>query len=202
VDLLGRRPKIRRLLALDVQAAFDGDPAAKSLDEIIFSYPGLEAITVFRIAHELFTMKVPLLPRMMTEYAHGVTGIDIHPGATVGESFFIDHGTGVVIGETTEIGNRVRLYQGVTLGAYRFPKDEEGQLIRDRKRHPTLGDDVTIYSGATILGAEAVIGEGSVVGGNVWLTEAVPPGSVVTIESPKLVYRDKDGKEGGKRAPG
>lgn len=191
LKLLGRIPDIRRMLAKDVQAAFDGDPAAKSLGEIIFSYPGLEAITVYRFAHELYLMKVPLLPRIMTEYAHSATGIDIHPGATIGASFFMDHGTGIVIGETTEIGNNVRIYQGVTLGAHRFPKDDKGQLIRGRKRHPTIEDNVTIYSGATILGADAVIGKGSVVGGNVWLTGAVPPGSVVTSESSELVYRDK-----------
>jgi len=191
LDFLGHIPKIRRLLAKDVQATYDGDPAAKSLDEIIFSYPGLEAITVYRFAHELHIMTVPLLPRIMTEYAHSITGVDIHPGATIGESFFIDHGTGVVVGETTQIGNNVKIYQGVTLGAHSFPKDEKGQLVRGRKRHPTIEDDVTIYSGATILGAEAVIGKGSVIGGNVWLTGPVPPGSVVTIESPGLVYRDK-----------
>jgi len=189
LDFLRKIPRLRRLLAGDVQAAYDGDPAAKSLDEIIFSYPCILAVTVYRVAHELHLQGVPLLPRIMTEYAHSVTGIDIHPGARIGEHFFIDHGTGVVIGETTEIGNRVKIYQGVTLGALSFPKDPEGHLIRGRKRHPTLEDEVTIYSNATILGA-VVIGARSVIGGNTWITEDVPPDTTVTIERPGLRYRN------------
>jgi serine O-acetyltransferase len=173
-------PNVRKLLRLDVQAAFDGDPAAKGFAEIILAYPGLEAITVYRIAHSLDELKVPLLPRIMTEYAHRKTGIDIHPGATIGRSFFIDHGTGVVIGETTEIGDNVKIYQGVTLGALSFPKDERGNVIRGRKRHPTIEDGVVIYAGATILGGDTVIGKESVIGGNTWLTHSIPAHSKVT----------------------
>ncbi|MBM4047386.1 MAG: serine acetyltransferase [Planctomycetes bacterium] len=195
VAFIQRIPKLRQMLAGDVQAAFDGDPAAKSLDEIIFSYPCLRAITVYRIAHELHLQGVPLLPRIMTEYAHSVTGIDIHPGATIGHNFFIDHGTGVVIGETTEIGDNVKLYQGVTLGALSFPKDAHGKLIRGRKRHPTLEDNVTIYANATILGGDTVIGRGSTIGGNVWLIESVPPGTKVVIEHPRQKYRDNVGRD-------
>ena len=191
VDFFGRIPKLRDLLADDVQAGYDGDPAAKSLDEIIFCYPGTLAVTTYRIAHELHIEGVPLIPRIMTEYAHGITGIDIHPGAGIGRSFFIDHGTGVVIGETCEIGDRVRLYQGVTLGALSVPKDGTGPSMRGRKRHPTIEDDVTIYAGATILGGETVIGRGSTIGGNVWLIESVPPGTKVTIEKPELRYKTK-----------
>jgi serine O-acetyltransferase len=176
-----------------VQAAYDGDPAAKSLDEIIFSYPCILAVTVYRIAHELHIQEVPLLPRIMTEYAHSITGIDIHPGASVGKDFFVDHGTGVVIGETTEIGDRVKIYQGVTLGALSFPKDSEGNIIRGRKRHPTLEDEVTIYSNATILGP-VVIGARSVIGGNTWITHDVPPDTVVTIEQPGLRFQDGNGE--------
>ena len=179
-------PMVREMLEYDVQAAFDGDPAAKSLDEIIFSYPCLVAISIYRLAHELFEQGIPLIPRMMTEYAHSITGIDIHPGARIGKGFFIDHGTGVVIGETCEIGNNVKLYQGVTLGALSFPKDERGKIIRGVKRHPTIEDDVTIYAGATILGGQTIIGKGSVVGGNVWLTHSIPPYTKVTIEEPRL----------------
>jgi serine O-acetyltransferase len=178
-------PGIRRTLAKDIQAAFDGDPAAHCIDEIILSYPAAYAITAYRAAHELHVMGAPLLPRMLTELAHSRTGIDIHPGADIGESFFIDHGTGVVIGETSVIGNHVKLYQGVTLGALSFPKDEKGRLIRGQKRHPTIEDRVVIYAGATILGGETVIGEGSVIGGNVWLTESVPPGTRVVQAEPK-----------------
>ncbi|MGD9402220.1 MAG: serine acetyltransferase [bacterium] len=184
--VIGKIPEIRRLLEGDVQAAFDGDPAAKSFDEIIFSYPGLRAIMVHRVAHELYLLEVPLLPRIMSEYAHAITGIDIHPGATIGRNFFIDHGTGVVIGETTLIGDNVKIYQGVTLGALSFPKDERGNLLRDIKRHPTLEDNVTVYSGTTILGGDTVIGRGSTVGGNVWLTTSVPPGTKVVIKTPEL----------------
>ncbi|ACL04343.1 serine O-acetyltransferase EpsC [Desulfatibacillum aliphaticivorans] len=186
--LLDALPEIRDVLETDVQAAFDGDPAAQSHDEIIFSYPGLYAIFVYRIAHKLYEMGIPLMPRTMTEYAHGLTGIDIHPGAAIGGRFVIDHGTGVVIGETTEIGENVRIYQGVTLGALSLPKNA-GEALRNKKRHPTIEDDVIIYSGATILGGETVIGKGSVVGGNVWLTESIPPGTRVIMEPPTLSYR-------------
>ena len=190
VEFLASIPALRRRLALDVQAAYDGDPAAKSFDEIISSYPGFHAVTVYRVAHELHRLGVPLLPRMMTEWAHSQTGIDIHPGARIGESFFIDHGTGVVIGETTLIGSNVKIYQGVTLGALSFPKDESGNVIRDTKRHPTIEDDVVIYSGATILGGETVIGRSSVVGGNVWITHSIPPYTKVTLEQPRMIYQE------------
>ncbi len=181
-------PDIRRVLGTDVQATYDGDPAAQSHDEIIFSYPGIFAIMVHRVAHRLFELGVPLLPRIMSEHAHSLTGIDIHPGATIGERFVIDHGTGVVIGETTQIGKNVRIYQGVTLGALSLPKNA-GQQYRGKKRHPTIEDNVIIYSGATILGGGTVIGERSVVGGNVWLTESVPPDTTVLMEQPRLVYK-------------
>jgi serine O-acetyltransferase len=180
-------PGLRAVLATDVRAALEGDPAAKSYDEIIYSYPGLFAITVYRMAHKLHELDVPLLPRMMTEHAHSLTGIDIHPGAEIGESFFIDHGTGVVVGETTEIGNRVRIYQGVTLGALSIPRDTVDRF-RNKKRHPTVGDDVIIYSNATLLGTEAVIGDRSIIGGNVWITESVPPDTKVVLKRPELVY--------------
>jgi serine O-acetyltransferase len=193
LTLLGKIPQIREILSGDVQAAYDGDPAAKSLDEVIFSYPSILAITVYRIAHELHAQDVPLLPRIMSEYAHSVTGIDIHPGARIGKNFFIDHGTGVVIGETSEIGNRVKIYQGVTLGALSFPKDLN--QIRGVKRHPTLEDDVTIYSNATILGA-TTIGARSVIGGNVWITTDLPPDTMVTLERGS---RTLAGDGGGKR---
>jgi len=181
-------PEIRKQLATDVLAAFGGDPAAKSSDEIIFCYPGLKAITIYRVAHELFKLGVPIIPRIMTEFAHRETGIDIHPGAQIGDGFFIDHGTGVVIGETTVIGKNVQIYQGVTLGALRFPKDEEGNLIRGIKRHPTIEDEVTIYGQAIILG-DLTIGKGSVIGGNVWLTQSVPPFSSVQNEPVKIRLR-------------
>ncbi len=179
VALLRKVPAIRALLSKDVIAAFQGDPAANSVEEVIFSYPSIEAITTHRIAHELYRERVPMLPRIMAEHAHTNTGIDIHPGAEIGESFFIDHGTGVVIGETAVIGANVRLYQGVTLGAKSFPKDEKGTPIKGIDRHPIVEDDVVIYSGATILG-RITIGKGSSIGGNVWLTHGVPPGSRVT----------------------
>jgi serine O-acetyltransferase len=182
---------IRKILSDDVRAAFQGDPAAKSFDEIIFGYPGIRAISIYRLAHELFIREIPLIPRMMTETAHSITGIDIHPGARIGRKFFIDHGTGVVIGETCVIGHQVRIYQGVTLGALSLPMEEKGELLREQKRHPTIEDQVTIYAGATILGGETVIGAGSVIGGNVWLTRSVPPGTTVMIESPKLRYKDE-----------
>jgi serine O-acetyltransferase len=183
--------ELRRRLSEDVQAAFEGDPAAKSIDEVIFAYPAIFAITIYRLAHELNLQGIPLLPRIMTEHAHSVTGIDIHPGAKIGSGFFIDHGTGVVIGETTEIGDRVKLYQGVTLGALSFAMDEEGRMVRGKKRHPTIEDDVVIYAGATILGGGTVIGRGSVIGGNVWLTRSVPPYTRVIISEPELVIDSK-----------
>jgi serine O-acetyltransferase len=189
---LDRIPQVRKVLATDVQAAFDGDPAAQSTDETIFCYPGLFSIFVQRFAHEFYNLKVPLLPRIMTEYAHSRTGIDIHPGARLGESFFIDHGTGVVIGETTQIGKNVKLYQGVTLGAL---APAFGQALRGQKRHPSIEDDVTIYAGATILGGETVIGKGAIIGGNVFITSSVPPHNTVTAEAPKLQYRDRRPKK-------
>ncbi|MFZ0610745.1 MAG: serine O-acetyltransferase EpsC [Desulfobacterales bacterium] len=179
--LLEEIPAIREILATDIRAAFDGDPAARSTDEIIFSYPGIFAITIYRLAHKLHELGVPLLPRIMTEHAHNVTGIDIHPGAHIGRSFCIDHGTGIVIGETTTIGRNVRIYQGVTLGALSLPKDA-GEKLRGKKRHPTIEDDVIIYSGATILGGDTVIGARSVIGGNVWVTRSVPPDTKVVME--------------------
>lgn len=189
---LQRIPQLRRLLATDVQAAFDGDPAAASTDETIFCYPGIDAIFIHRVAHELFKLKVPLLPRMISEYAHNETGIDIHPGAEIGESFFIDHGTGVVIGETTDIGHNVKVYQGVTLGALSFPKDDRGRVIRGTKRHPTIRDGVTIYANAIILGGDTIIGENSVIGGSVFVTSSVPPNSVVTFKPPELRLKTKE----------
>jgi len=186
---VGQLPAIRALLAEDVEAAFEGDPAAKSFAEIVVSYPSIRAIAIYRIAHELQRLAVPILPRMMTEKAHDRTGIDIHPGACIGRRFFIDHGTGVVIGETTEIGDNVRLYQGVTLGA-KSPR--HGMSLRGVKRHPTLEDDVTIYAGATILGGDVVVGCGSVIGGNVFLLESVPEDSRVVGEPPSYLVRQRD----------
>lgn len=174
-----RLPEVRRLLATDVRAAYEGDPAATSPDETIFCYPGILAMTNHRLAHELYRLEVPILPRIISEHAHSITGIDINPGASIGEEFFIDHGTGVVIGETSVIGTRVRIYQGVTLGAKSFPLDEQGNPIKNIPRHPIVEDDVIIYSGATILG-RVTIGKGTVVGGNVWLTRSTPPGSKIT----------------------
>ena len=188
LTLLESIPSLRKTLATDVLATFEGDPAAKSHDEIIFSYPGIFAITIYRVAHKLFELNVPLLPRIMTEHAHSLTGIDIHPGAQIGKSFVIDHGTGVVIGETTVIGENVRIYQGVTLGALSLPKDA-GERLRGKKRHPTIENDVIIYSGATILGGDTVIGARSVIGGNVWVTKSVPPDTKVIMETPKLIYK-------------
>ncbi|MFP3091252.1 serine acetyltransferase [Treponema sp. TIM-1] len=181
-DFFDELPQIRYALALDMKAAFKGDPAAKSTEEVIVSYPGFEAITVHRLAHFFWVREVPLIPRIMSELVHGSTGIDIHPGAQIGESFFIDHGTGVVIGETTVIGKNVKLYQGVTLGALSVKKEEA-----DKKRHPTIEDDVTIYSGATILGGQTVIGRGCTIGGNVWLTESVPPYTMVYTKTDQVV---------------
>lgn len=186
---LARLPAVRSQLAEDVEAALDGDPAARSFGEIVAAYPSIEAVATYRIAHELHVLGVPLLPRIVTEQAHARTGIDIHPGARIGRRFFIDHGTGVVIGETCEIGDNVKLYQGVTLGARSFARDEGGAMVRGRKRHPTLEDDVTIYAGATILGGETVIGRGSVIGGNVWLTHSVEPCTLVQIAEPRQVVR-------------
>ena len=193
LNLLEEIPSIRKILATDVAASYEGDPAAKSYDEIIFSYPGIYAMAVYRVAHKLFEYGVPLLPRIMTEYAHSVTGIDIHPGAKIDESFVIDHGTGVVIGETTAIGKSVRIYQSVTLGALSIPKDS-GNQFRGKKRHPTIEDDVIIYAGATILGGSTVIGARSVIGGNVWLTQSIPPDTTVILESPRLTYKSKNKK--------
>lgn len=189
LDIVREIPALREMLDTDVQAALAGDPAAASASEIIMSYPGIEAIAVHRIAHCLHLWGVPLVPRMMSEIVHRQTGIDIHPGASIGRSFFIDHGTGVVIGETTIIGDRVKLYQGVTLGALSVT----GRSARDgRKRHPTIEDDVTIYAGATILGGDTVVGAGAVVGGNVWLTHGVPPGTTVMLDKPSLRFISVD----------
>ncbi len=189
IQFLEQLPQIRRQLALDVQAAYEGDPAVKNLDEVIFCYPGLEAITIYRLAHILHELSIPFIPRMMTEWAHSRTGIDIHPGAKIGEYFFIDHGTGVVIGETCEIGNRVKLYQGVTLGALSFATDGDGNLVRGTKRHPTIEDRVVVYANATILGGATVIGHDSVVGSSVWLTRSVEPHTTVVLEKPRLRIR-------------
>ncbi len=188
LEVIKAIPRLRLSLAEDVKGAYEGDPAAKSHDEIIFSYPGLYAIMVYRIAHILITLKVPQLPRIMSEHAHSLTGIDIHPGARIGERFVIDHGTGIVVGETSVIGNNVRIYQNVTIGALSLPPNA-GVKLRDAKRHPTIEDDVIIYSGATILGGETIVGARSVVGGNVWLTESIPPDTKVFMESPGLIYK-------------
>jgi len=182
---LKKLPDLLQILLTDIGAAYDGDPAASSKHEIIFSYPGLFAVTIYRIAHELNNLSVPLIPRIMTEYAHGKTGIDIHPGAEIGDHFFIDHGTGVVIGETTIIGNHVKIYQGVTLGGL---STRGGQGLRGVKRHPTIEDEVTIYSGATILGGETVIGKGCVIGGNVFITQSVPPNTKVYLKNNEPEY--------------
>lgn len=202
IALLELLPDVRAALALDVEAAFAGDPACKSFDEVIFCYPGLEAITVHRVAHAMNALGIPLIPRMMSEYAHSKTGIDIHPGATIGTHFFIDHGTGVVIGETCQIGNWVKIYQGVTLGALSFPKDESGNLVRGTKRHPTIEDNVVIYANATILGGETVIGCGAVIGANSWITRSVAPGTTVTIEPPDLKIRPGQPGPGCYEKPG
>lgn len=180
-------PRVAAILATDIRAALRGDPATKSPDEVIFCYPGLLTTVVFRLAHELYLLEVPIIPRIMTEYAHSLTGIDIHPGATIGSSFFIDHGTGVVIGETTIIGDNVRLYQGVTLGALSLPRNA-GEEMRNKKRHPTIEDNVIIYANTTILGGETIIGEGSIIGGNIWLTESVATGTKVLLKRPELIY--------------
>ncbi|MFO7822253.1 MAG: serine O-acetyltransferase EpsC [Lentisphaeria bacterium] len=193
VGLLSAIPDIRSRLKTDVKAALDGDPAARSTDEVVISYPGLKTIAIHRVAHALYRVDVPLIPRVMSEYAHSMTGIDIHPGASIGDSFFIDHGTGVVVGETAVIGKNVKIYQGVTLGALSFPKDERGQLIKGTKRHPNIEDNVTIYSGATLLG-DITIGHDSVIGGNVWITESIEPHSKITIASPELSIRTRKKK--------
>jgi serine O-acetyltransferase len=189
VRFLEQIPSLREILRMDVEAAYEGDPAVKHTDEITFCYPGLEAVTIYRLAHVLHELDIPFIPRMMTEWAHSRTGIDIHPGATIGEYFFIDHGTGVVIGETCEISDHVKLYQGVTLGALSFPTDGDGQLIRGLKRHPTIEDHVVIYANATILGGRTVVGHHSVIGSNVWLTRSVKPHTTVVLEKPKLQMR-------------
>ena len=183
VTFLKKIPDVRAMLETDLEAAFQGDPAAKYRDEIILSYPGMFAITVNRLAHELFLLEVPLIPRIMTEYAHSITGVDIHPGATIGKYFFIDHGTGVVVGETTVIGDRVKIYQGVTLGAL---STRGGQKLRDVRRHPTIEDDVTIYSGASILGGETVVGKNSVIGSNVFITSSIPADTKVSMKDQDL----------------
>jgi serine O-acetyltransferase len=196
VQFLEQIPDLRKVLATDVQAAFDGDPAVRTLDEIIFCYPGLEAVTIHRLAHLLHRLEVPLIPRIMAEWAHSRTGIDIHPGATIGDHFFIDHGTGVVIGETCEIGSHVKLYQGVTLGALSFQTDGEGNLVRGTKRHPTIEDRVVIYANATVLGGATRIGHDSVIGSNVWLTRSVDPHTTVVLEKPKLRMRGEMPEQG------
>lgn len=192
---MGRLAEVRRLLVLDVKAAYEGDPAAEHVDEIIWCYPGLDAIFAHRLAHELYTLGVPILPRMIAEQAHSRTGIDIHPGAKIGESFFIDHGSGVVIGETSIIGSRVKIYQGVTLGAKSFPRDSKGNIIRGAKRHPTIGDRVAIYAGAVILGGDTVIGDDCVIAGGVFVTASVPPGH--TVMQPRAQVQLRPTKAGG-----
>ena len=193
-ELMESLPGVRGLLQTDVVATYEGDPAAISNEEVILAYPGLEAIAIQRVAHVLYRQHVPLIPRMMTEFAHSRTGIDIHPGATIASHFCIDHGTGVVIGETTVIGQRVKIYQGVTLGAKSFAKDAEGHIVKGIKRHPNIEDEVVIYAGATILGGDTVIGRGSVVGSNVWLMESVPPNSIVYFENEQLRIRQQKEK--------
>ncbi|NLJ15756.1 MAG: serine acetyltransferase [Clostridiales bacterium] len=192
ISFLSRLDYLRDMLACDVKAAYDGDPAAYSTDEIIYSYPGLLAITVNRIAHELYLLNVPIIPRIMTEYAHSVTGIDIHPGATIGKYFFMDHGTGIVIGETTVIGDNVKIYQGVTLGAL---STRGGQTLRGVKRHPTLENDVTVYSGASILGGDTIIGRGVTIGSNAFVTKTVPSKTRVSIKNPELQYKNSSKAE-------
>jgi len=197
VEFLRGLPELRAVLEKDAVSAFAGDPAAKSYHEIVFCYPGLEAITIYRLAHELVHLEVPLIPRLMTEYAHSKTGIDIHPGANIGPGFFIDHGTGVVIGETCDIGANVKLYQGVTLGALSFPRDETGQIIRGKKRHPTLENEVVVYANATILGGETIVGHHAVIGSNVWLTHSVDPYTSVLLEKPSLRIRTPEVRAAG-----
>ncbi|MBN1481318.1 serine acetyltransferase [candidate division KSB1 bacterium] len=191
LSLISCIPHIRALLKQDINAGFEGDPASKSKEEIISCYPYVYAIATYRIAHEIYAMDIPLIPRIMSEWAHRRTGIDIHPGAVIGHSFFIDHGTGVVIGETSEIGDNVKIYQGVTLGALSFRKDADGSIKKGGKRHPTIEDDVTIYSGATILGGNTVIGRESIIGANTWITSSVPPRTLVTFQE-NQIYRSLD----------
>ncbi|MFH1539810.1 MAG: serine O-acetyltransferase EpsC [bacterium] len=198
VHLMQKLPELHGLLMSDIQAAYDGDPAAKSFNEIILSYPCVEAISTYRIAHELYHRRVPIIPRIMTDRAHSRTGVDIHPGAEIGKSFFIDHGTGVVIGETCVIGDNVRIYQGVTLGAMSIPLDESGKPVRGEKRHPNIEDGVIIYAGATILGGDTTVGRGSIIGGSVWLTESVPPYSLVQNAPPKLRVVSHNGENSSK----
>lgn len=181
-------PRVAATLATDIRAALRGDPATRSPDEVIFCYPGLAATVIFRIANQLYLLGTPIIPRIMTEYAHSITGIDIHPGATIGEEFFIDHGTGVVIGETTIIGKNVRIYQGVTLGALSLPRDA-GEAMQNRKRHPTIEDNVIIFANTTILGGDTVIGKDSIIGGNIWLTESVDTGTKVLLKRPELIFK-------------
>ncbi len=201
-EFVRRIADVRARLTDDVQAHYDGDPAATSTAEIVLAYPGLLAITIFRYAHELYQLEVPILPRIMTEHAHRLTGIDLHPGAVIGRSFCIDHGTGVVVGETSRLGNNVKIYQGVTLGALSFPKDERGRIIRGHKRHPTVGNNVTVYAGATILGGDTTIGDGAVIGGGVFLTRSVPAGYQVALAPPILKIRPPKEAEPGPEAPG
>ena len=190
---LSRLPQIRALLVRDVQAAYDGDPAASNLDEVILAYPGVLAVSVYRIAHALYDLGVPMMARIMTEWAHSKTGCDIHPGARIGAGFFIDHATGVVIGETSDIGDGVKLYQGVTLGALSLPKDASGQIIRGNKRHPTVEHGSTLYANATVLGGKTVVGADSVIGGSVFLTRSIPPRSRVSLKEPDLRVASRDG---------
>ncbi|MEM9412984.1 MAG: serine acetyltransferase [Planctomycetota bacterium] len=190
-QFIGKLPQIRETLSTDIQAAYDGDPACKNSGEVILCYPGFQAVMVHRFAHEFYKMAVPYLPRMMAEWVHGETGIDIHPGASIGDYFFIDHGTGVVIGETCVIGNHVKIYQGVTLGALSFPTDGSGNLVRDTKRHPTIQDNVVIYANVTVLGGRTIVGHDSVIGSSVWLTKSVDPFTAILMEKPKLHLRDE-----------
>lgn len=194
-ELLSELPAIRDMLETDLIAAYEGDPAARCVEEIMLAYPAFEAISIYRIAHRLYELKIPVIPRMMTEYAHRVTGIDIHPGATIGKYFFIDHGTGVVIGETTTIGEHVKLYQGVTLGAKSFAVNADGSLVKGIKRHPDVGNNVVIYAGATILGGNTFIGDNCVIGGNVWLTHSIPAGSKVIAPTPQNAIYAEDGSK-------
>jgi serine O-acetyltransferase len=194
-ELLDEVCKLRVLLNGDIKAAYCGDPAAKSFDEVILSYPCVVAISTYRLAHELYTRGVPLIPRIMSEHAHSITGIDIHPGAKIGKNFFIDHGTSVIIGETSEIGDDVKIYQGVTLGALSFLSDEKGHPIKGIKRHPTVGNNVIIYSNASILGEKAIIGDNAIIGGNVWITSKIPENAIVTLKPPKLKISQKNNED-------
>lgn len=191
-QLIEELPSIHQTINTDIEAAYRGDPAAQSYDEIMLAYPTFEALTIFRIAHKLYRMEVPILPRIMTEYAHSMTGIDIHPGATIGDYFFIDHGTGVVIGETATIGDNVKIYQGVTIGAKSFKTDEEGNIIKGTKRHPDIGNNVVIYAGATILGGDTEIGDNCVIGGNVWLTRSIAPNQSVLAANNEVSQRNME----------